>query len=128
IVGRQFGIDRLVVGLRLGVGGALGLRPRFRVRRLGIRLVARVFLFALLFAGRLAVRFLGRRFAHRDAVAKPEHNDNGVRLLGGENALGRGRPVGGLALGLIFDQAGDGLVFTDHPHIGLLRIGIFKAV
>src|ERR1019366_4557917 len=124
IIRRQFCIDRVAVWLRLG---GIGLRGRLAVCRLGIRFGPGVLLVAL-FVRRLAVGFLGRRFAHRGAVVEAEYDDNGVRLLGGENTLGSGRPVGGIAFGLIFDETRGGLVLADHAHIRLLGIGIFEAV
>ena len=121
IVRRQFGVDRLVAGL-----GARRIRLGAVARGFCIRLGAGVFLVALLVGG--LVGFVGRRLAHRDAVVEAEHDDDGVRLLGGEDALGGGGPIGRLALGLILDQAGDGLVLADHAHIGLFGIGVLKTV
>ena len=106
VVRRQFGVDRLVVGLGGGIGRAIRLRSGFA--RPAAPLARASFL--SVFLSDWLVGFVGRRFAHRHAVVEPEHDDDGVGLLGGEDALGRGGPVGRVALGLIFDEAGDGLV------------------
>src|ERR1700722_2141537 len=114
---RQFSVGRLVVRL-CGVGRA--------VAWLGIGLGAGVLLVGL-FVRWFAVGFLGRRLPHRGAVVESEHDDDGVGLLGGQDALGGRGPVGRIALGLIPDQAGDGLVSADHAHVGLFGIGVLKA-
>ena len=105
--------------------GAIRLR-RFAVAGLASGLALASFLSVFLSA--LLVGLLGRRLADRDAVVEAEHDDDGVRLLGGEDALGGGGPVGRIALGLILDQAGDGLVLADHAHVGLFGIGILETV
>ena len=100
---------------------AFGARRSFAsvfLRRLGARALVGLFL-------SVSCR---RRLADRLAVVEAEHDDDDVRLLGGEDALRRGSPIGGLALGLILDQAGVDFVFADHAHIGLFGIGVLKAV
>ena len=57
-----------------------------------------------------------------------EHDDDGVGLLVGEDALRGGGPIGGLAARLILDQAGHGLVLADDAHVRLLGIGVFQAI
>src|SRR5882757_9481366 len=89
--------------------------------RLGLLLVA-------LLVRRFIVGIVGRRFADRDTVIEPEHDDNGVSLFGGENALGGGGPIGRIALRLIFDQAGDRPVSADYAHVRLFGIGVFKTI
>jgi hypothetical protein len=127
IVRGQFGIDRLVLGLGGSIGCASRFRAGFRLARLGLRLGFGVLLvFVALFVGRLAVRFFDHGLAQRHAVIEPEHHDDGVGLLGGENTPGRGGPIGRIALGLIFDEAGDGLVLADHAHVRPLGIGILE--
>src|SRR5207245_2418097 len=106
--GLVIGIDRLVIGFCGGIRGGIRLRGGRVLRRLGVRL-ARVFLVVLLL-GLLVVLLLDDRLAHRDAVVHAEHDDDGVGFFGGENSLGRGGPLGGIALGLVFDQAGRRLV------------------
>src|SRR5262249_22221497 len=98
----QFGVDGLVLRLGRGVGLAVGW--------LGIAFGAGVLLLALLVGGLVAlvglvsfVRLLG--LAHRDAVVEAEHHHDDVGFLGREDALGGRGPVGGIALGLIADQA-----------------------
>src|SRR5207302_4312837 len=59
---------------------------------------------------------------------EPEHDDDGVRLLGGEDAPGRRGPVGWIALGLIFDQTGNGLVLADHAHVRLFGIRVLETI
>ncbi len=61
------------------------------------------FAVVFLFIGRLAVEFIRHRFLHRYTVIESKHDDDDVRLLGGENAPGGRSPVGRIALGLIFD-------------------------
>ena len=72
--------------------------------------------------------FFGCRLADCDAVIKPEHDDNGVRFFGGENAFGGGGPIGRIALRLILDQARDCLVFADHTHLRLIGIDVLKPI
>ncbi|MEH2523457.1 hypothetical protein V1288_001366 [Bradyrhizobium sp. AZCC 2176] len=86
---------------------------------LGARVLLVVFLVAFL---------LRRCLADGHAVIEAEHDDDGIRLFAGEDALGSRGPVGGLAARLILNQAGDGLVLADHAHVGLLGIGIFQAI
>ena len=90
---------------------------------LGVRLGARVLLVVFL-VGLL----LGDRLADRHAIVDAEHDDDGVGLFVGEDALGGRGPIGGLAARLILDQAGEGLVLADHAHVGLLGIGVFQAI
>ena len=90
---------------------------------LGVCLLRPSFLSAFLSAA-----FMGRRLADRDAIVEAEHHHDGVRLLAGEDTLGGGDPVGRLALGLVADQAGHGLVLADHAHVGLFGEGILEAV
>src|SRR5262249_28102066 len=105
--------------LRLGLGGlGLGLFLVFLLLSLLIALVSLVRLLGL-FADRLA---------HRHAVVEAEHDDDDVRLLGGEDLLCRGRPIIRFALGLIADQARIVLGLADHAHVGLLGVGIFESV
>ena len=65
---------------------------------------------------------------HRGAVIEAEHDDNHVRLLGSEDALGRSGPVGGLTLGLILNETGNRLRLADHAYVGLFRIGVFQTI
>src|SRR5207253_10445670 len=120
VVGRQFGVDRLVVAL---CRVSRAFRLRLCVRRLGVRLAARVLLVFLL-VGLL----LGNRLADRHAIVEAEHDDDGVRLFGGEDGLGGRGPIGRFAARLILDQAGRGLVLADHAHVGLLGIGVFETI
>ena len=123
VVRGQLGIDRLVIRLRRGIGRAVGFRCRFRIRGfdLGVLLVS-------LLVCRLVVGLICGRLAHRHAIVEPEHDHDGVGLLGGEDALGGSGPVGRIAPGLVFDQAGDGLVLADHAHIRLFGIGGLETV
>ena len=68
------------------------------------------------------------RLANGDAVTEAQHHHDGVGLLGGQDGLGGGGPVGRIALGLIAQQAGDGLVLADHAHVGLFRIGVVEPI
>src|SRR5205085_10176319 len=117
------GVGRLVVGLG---GGVRAIRFCGRlVRRLGVRL-ARVFLVVLL-VGLLLVLLFRHGLAHGDAVVEAEHDDDGVRLLGCENSLGRGGPIRRIAFGLVFDQAGNRLVLAEQAHVEALDVGILSA-
>ena len=124
IIGRQFGIDRLVVGLGGSIRRAVRLGRGFGcVTRLGPRVLFVVFLVAL-----LVRRLIDRRLAHRDAVVEAEHDDDGVRFFSGEDALGGGGPIGRFAFRLVFDQAGSRLVLADHAHVGLFGVDVFQAI
>ena len=115
IVWRQFGIRRF--------GCAIRLRRGFFAGRLAIGFGLGVFL-----VPRLVVGFIGCRLADCDAVIKPEHDDNGVRFFGGENAFGGGGPIGRIAFGLVFDQAGSVFCLSDHAHVGLFGVGVFQTI
>ena len=104
-----------------------GFAPGFASAGLASGLALASFL-SLFLSAVLSSVFSADRLADRDAVIEPEHDDDGVRLLGGEDALGGGGPVGRIALGLILDQAGDGLVLADHAHVGLLGIGVLETI
>jgi hypothetical protein len=127
VIRRQFGIDRLVIRLRGGICTVIRFGTRFSVRRLGVRFGFGVLLVGL-FVRRLAVGFLSRWLTDRDPVIEPEHDDNDVRGFGGKNAFGGGGPIGRIALRLIFDQAGCVFRFSDHAHVGLFGIGVFKTI
>jgi hypothetical protein len=73
------------------VGGAV--RRQFVIRRLGLTIRLR---------GGFCARRLAIRLADCDSVIEPEHDDNGVRFLGGKNAFGGGGPIGRTAR-LVFD-------------------------
>src|SRR5262249_34750222 len=106
VVLRQFAVGRLV--LLLGrVGLAVGCLVVSLVIWLGIPFGAGVLLLAFLLGSLVAfVRLVGLlRLAHRDAVVETEHHYDDVGLLGGEDALGGGGPIGRLALRLILDEA-----------------------
>src|SRR5262249_2584217 len=127
VIRRQFGIDRLVIRLCGGVCTAIRFGARFSVRRLGVRFGFGVLLVGL-FVRRRAVGFLSRRLADRDTVVEPEHHDNGVWVFGGKNAFCGGGPVGRIAPGLVFDQAGGVFRLSDHAHVWLFGIGVFKTI
>ena len=115
IVWRQFGIRHF--------GCAIRLRRGFFAGRLAIG-----FGLGVLLVPRLVVGFIGCRLADCGAVIKPEHDDNGVRFFGGENAFGSGGPIDRIALRLILDQAGGCLVFADHTHVRLIGIDFLKPI
>ena len=89
---RRLGIGRLVVGLC----GRIGAPPSgFCIAGLARRALhpacAASFLSSLIVL-LVVLRFLGHRLAHRDAIVDAEHDDDGVGLFGGEDALERRPP------------------------------------
>ena len=107
IGGASFGVVQFgVVGLVRLCGSVLAARvlQRLPVAPSGFGLVASAGLAVLASAWRAVLSFVflvgffsAAALADRLAIVESEHDDDGVGLLGGEDALGGGGPIGGLA-------------------------------